>query len=431
MDVKNENRLSRVYEDIATYSLYEEALTANPGEVGHLHLPLIRNIVQQHQRTIKCAETGEPLIASYYTNAPEIFTAMDLHWYHLVQWAFGGGVENPHTMEDLEGAEKMPAANDMCTLLRLALYYLDAGVLPMPTALVSLNEPCDGVIGLHEAMRHHPEWRHLPVFAPDPPYFEDERSIRYFADELKRMVEFLTKHTGRTLDINRLREVVTISNEQYSLWAEYNELRRAVPCPHSHNIGMGCFSLLQTARCGYPENTQWYKDAIEDAEMRIRENKPEVPDQKIRLLWFDVQPTWYMSLSSWLEMEWGAVTVLTMFGYCPYTTVDTSTEDSMFQGLAKRCLFDVPMIRQARGVADNFMADIARIVRDYKMDAVIWPGHMGHKDGAASGSLMRELCRDLNVPLLHIGLDLYDRRYTTIDQVKDSIAQFFTAMGLG
>ena len=103
----------------------------------------------------------------------------------------------------------------------------------------------------------------------------------------------------------------------------------------------------------------------------------------------------------------------------------------MFQGLAKRCLFDVPMIRQARGIADNFLSDISRIVRDYKIDCVVWPGHMGHKDGAASGSLMREICRDLNVPLLHIGLDLYDRRYTTIEQIKDSMSQFFTAMGLG
>ena len=220
-----------------------------------------------------------------------------------------------------------------------------------------------------------------------------------------------------------MREVVTESNKQYALWSEYNELRRAVPCPHSHNLAMGCFAMVQTARCGYPENTKWFEDLVADAEMRVRENKPEVPNQRIRMLWFDVQPTWYNDLSTWLEMEWGAVTVLTMFGYAPYTPIDTSTEDTMFQGLAKRNLRDVPMIRQARGVADNFLGDITRIVKDYKMDCVIWPGHMGHKDGAASGSLMRELCRELNVPLLHIGLDLYDRRYTTIEQMKDTISR--------
>ena len=73
-----------------------------------------------------------------------------------------------------------------------------------------------------------------------------------------------------------------------------------------------------------------------------------------------------------------------MFGYTPYTLIDTSTEDSMFKGLAKRALSDVPMVRQARGVADNFLSDIRRIVKDYKIDCVVWPGHMGHKDGAAA-----------------------------------------------
>ena len=430
MDPRDEQRLARVFEEIATYSLYEEALKANPGDLGHLHLPLVRNVLRQHRETIRCVQEGIPFAASYFTDAPEIFTAMDIHWYHLIAQSFGGGGENIHMMDDLEGADKLPIATDICTLLRLAVYYLDAGVLPKPTVLVALNEPCDGVIGLHEALRRHREWRDVPTFTPDPPYFSDERSIQYFAGELKRMVEFLTRHTRMTLDINRLREVVEETNKQYALWVEYNELRRAKPCPHGYKLSMAPFGLVQTAGSGDPEHTKWYADLVADAEMRIRDNKPEVPDERIRALWFDVQPIWFDSLAPWMETEWGAVVVLCMFGYSPYTQVDTSTEDTIFAGLAKRNLIDPPMIRQARGIADNFLSDIARIVRDYQIDCVIWPGHMGHKDGAASVSLMREACRDLGVAFLTIGVDQFDKRYTTIDQMKDKISQFFNAMGL-
>ena len=429
MDPKDERRLVRVFEEIATYGLYEEALSAGVGELDHIHLPLVRNVLRQHRETVRCVEEGIPFAATYFTDAPEIFTAMDIHWYHLIAQSFGGGGENIHMMEDLEGVDKLPVASDVCTLLRLALHYLDAGVLPMPTVLVALSEPCDGVIGLHEALRRHKEWRHLPVFTPDPPYFSDERSIEYFAGELSRMVEFLTRHTGKTLNIDRLREIVTETNEQYLLWTEYNELRRAVPCPHGYKLSMAPFALVQTAGSGDPEHTIWYRDLVADAEMRIRENRPEVPDQKIRLLWFDVQPIWFDSLAPWMEQEWGAVVVMCMFGYAPYTQVDTSTEDSIFKGLAKRNLVDPPMVRQARGIADNFLADIFRIVKEYKIDCVVWPGHMGHKDGAASISLMREACRDLGVSFLHIGVDQFDKRYTTIEQMKDRISQFFTAMG--
>ena len=89
------------------------------------------------------------------------------------------------------------------------------------------------------------------------------------------------------------------------------------------------------------------------------------------------------------------------------------------------------MIHQGRGLADNVVHDITRVVKDYKIDCVIFPGHMGHKDMASSASIMREVCRDLEVPFLHIGLDQYDRRYTPIDEMKNRISQFFTAMDVG
>jgi len=62
---------------------------------------------------------------------------------------------------------------------------------------------------------------------------------------------------------------------------------------------------------------------------------------------------------------------------------------------------------------------------------VIWPGHMGHKDGSATMGIMRETCRELGVPFLHIGLDLFDKRYTSTEEVRDRTAEFFMGMGLG
>jgi hypothetical protein len=56
---------------------------------------------------------------------------------------------------------------------------------------------------------------------------------------------------------------------------------------------------------------------------------------------------------------------------------------------------------------------------------------MGHKDGAASIGIMREVCRDLGVPFLSLGLDLFDKRYTSTDKLKDVFSEFFTTMGLG
>ncbi len=430
MDEKKRRSLERVYEDMALFGALEEGLKLAPDEMTHIFLPLIENNIRINKRTVECVENGIPFVASNFTNPPEIFTAMDIHWYFIYQAAWGGGVENPHLAEDLELLDKMPIANDCCTLLRMALYYLDAGYLPRPTAWVGITEPCDGIVGVYQAISHHPEWRDIPAFSPEPTYYEDERSIKYYAGEMKRMVEFLTEHTGKTLDMDRLKEVVEETNKQYSLWHEYNYLRQSSPTPHDAVLPGSCFYVTNFEGAGHPRFTKWFEDLVEDAEKRVKENNPLVKNQKFRALWFDIPSVYYATLVPWMEEELGGTVVLDMVSYCPHTMIDTSSEDSIFEGMAKRSLCDGPMVRQARGFADNFLSDIVSIVKDFNIDLVIWPAHMGHKDGAASIRLMQDTCRELGVPFLSIGLDHVDKRYTTLDEIKDRISGFVRAMGL-
>jgi len=56
---------------------------------------------------------------------------------------------------------------------------------------------------------------------------------------------------------------------------------------------------------------------------------------------------------------------------------------------------------------------------------------MGHKDGAATVGIQRQTCREIGVPFLNIGLDLFDASYTSVDEVKDKVSEFFMGMGLG
>ena len=432
MDAKKERSLSRIREEVALYEPVARLLEAAPGEMGHLQLPIIKNILEQHRKTIECVENDLPFLASQFTNPVEILTAMDVHWYFHVQQLFSASGQGgaPHLAEDLDGADQLQLPKDCCTLIRLALYLQIAGLLPLPTAYLALTEPCDTIAGWHAAFMHHPDWRDIPCFAPDPPYRNDDRAIEYYANQMRDMVEFITRHTGKTLDMKRLEEVVEETTRGYQLWMEYNEIRRAIPTPHSYILPMSMFFQVNTLNAGDPGKRPWYRDMVADAERRVRENEPEVPEQKIRVFWYDIQPFYFGQIVSWLEQEWKAVIAMDMVSYCPYDLVDTSSEDSIFRGLAKRAFQDPPMIHQGRGLADNVVHDITRIVKDYSIDCVIFPGHMGHKDMAASASLMREVCRDLNVPFLHIGLDVADPRYTTVEEIKDRISQLFTVMGL-
>ena len=103
MDAKAEKSLSRIREELDLYEPIAAVLEANPGESGHLQIPILNTLIHQHKRTIECVETGEPFLASQYTNPVELLTAMDIHWYFHVQQMFagsgtGGGI---HIAEDL------------------------------------------------------------------------------------------------------------------------------------------------------------------------------------------------------------------------------------------------------------------------------------------------------------------------------------------
>jgi benzoyl-CoA reductase/2-hydroxyglutaryl-CoA dehydratase subunit BcrC/BadD/HgdB len=289
---------------------------------------------------------------------------------------------------------------------------------------------------LHQVMGHRSScWRDVPLFCPDPaPYFGDgsDRSIGYFANELRKTAAFLEEHTGKKLDFDKLKVVIEESNKHYELWREYNYLRRAVPAPHGHSMGgQTCYSLSQIFAVGDPEATVWFRDLVDLAEKRVAAHKGVIEGKKeIRLFWFDLNPTTFADqFMPWLEEEFGAVVVMDMLGNHDYTSIDTSSEDEIWRGLAKRGLFDTPMVRQAIGTADRFVEDLVRIVRDYKIDVVIWPGHMGHKEMLATNGIMREACQDLGVHFLDIRMDIWDDRYTPVEQIKDKFTRFFTAAG--
>lgn len=397
-----------------------------------LQTKTLDSLLEMYGRIIDAVDNGDPFVASYYCLAPELLTAMDLPYYMVMQTPFLAS-SVPYLVDDIDASEAIGLGNDLCTAIRLSIYYVEANLSPLPTCALNLLYPCDAAPLLHEVIVRNERWRDIPMFACDPPYYMDDRSLDYFADQLRQMGNFVAKHTGRKLDLDKLKETVEESNRMFGLWDEYNQLRRNVPSPHGWGIGgPQAFSQAWVYRAGMKEGTEWFQKLVDIAELNVKSGVGPVPKEKIRLFWFDLLPFgWIMDFLPWLEEEWGAVMVMDMFGNFPYTMIDTSSEEEMWRGLARRNLFDAPMVRQARGVADNFSGDIQRIVKDYKIDVVVWPGHMGHKDGAATVGIMRETCRDLGVPFVHLGLDLFDRRYSTPEQMKDKISEFFRAMGLG
>lgn len=393
---------------------------------------LAKFVSEARDRIIRAHEEGRPFVNNNYCTAPELTEAMDIPWLMLYEAPFMA-VSAEGLADQIDETQSMGLGTDLCTAIRTSIYYVEKNLVPVPSAVVGFIFPCDGMPMLHQVIKHSKTWGHVPMFCPDPPYFNDDRSIDYFANELKKMAAFLEKELGKKLDMDRLKEKIDEGNRQYLLWQEYNELRRAVPCPHGYGIGGPmCFSVAQLFKVGHKDGTQWFQSLVDVTEEKVEQGLGVVEKEKIRLFWFDIMPTGFIfEFMPWLEQEFGAVVVMDMFGNHPYTTIDTSDEQEIWRGLAKRGLFDTPMVRQAMGPAEGFVDDLIRIVKDYQIDVVVWPGHMGHKETQGAFGIMREACREIGVPFFDIRMDIFDRRYTTPDQIKDKFARFFAGVGLG
>ena len=197
--------------------LHEQTMALSEIPEMQLQVKTLESLLEMYGRIIRAVEEEEPFVASYYCLAPELLTAMDLPYYMVMQTPFLAS-SVPYLVDDIDAAEALGLGNDLCTAIRLSIYYVEANLSPLPTCALNLLYPCDAAPLLHEVIVRNERWRNIPMFGCDPPYYMDDRSLDYFAGQLREMGKFVETHTGRKLELDRLKECLEESNKMFTLW---------------------------------------------------------------------------------------------------------------------------------------------------------------------------------------------------------------------
>lgn len=391
-----------------------------------LAMYLMFGIVERYIKTvIKAAENDEPLIATWYGNAPEIPAAMGIVQTGPAEMML------QYNLDNVELAHKSQTPANTCGLLRIGAAVVENGLTPTPQAIISMLEPCDGQATTAEMWRKTPEWADLPAFGLDAPYGNTEEDIEYFAEECKRFAAFLEETCGVKLTEENLRRVNNEANKQYKLWSEICDLQASVPAPMPGFAIAGALPALTQHLFIGDKRTTWFLRIFKMASAaNAKKGIGAIPDERIRCIWIDIPYSEGDDYAAWLAETYGAAIVATSWGEgCHYTPVDTTNMDTMMHDIAKRSMCDAAMIRESRSTVDQLQETIRYMVAKYKADVVIFPGHKGHKDMPASVRFWRETCRELGVPLLELTCDLTDPTYRTLDDVKAVTETFFDAQG--
>jgi hypothetical protein len=145
-------------------------------EEGELSARLLRILLESKERVVDAVVNEKPFIGGYFCNAPEIFTSMGLPWFMVMETPFLAA-SAPFILKDIDGAEEMGLGGDLCTAIRLPIYYIENNMMPIPTCCLGLIYPCDGAPMLHQVLMHNSNWKNVPLYSCDPPYTSDERAI--------------------------------------------------------------------------------------------------------------------------------------------------------------------------------------------------------------------------------------------------------------
>ncbi|MCL4442152.1 MAG: 2-hydroxyacyl-CoA dehydratase family protein [Firmicutes bacterium] len=324
-------------------------------------------------------------------------------------------------INDYAVAQGLPA--DICSTNRLANGYLLKGLYPEITCAVFHSSPCDnqktvGPVAIKEMLGR-------PIFHIDIPHFSSQREHKYVAAQFKEEIKFLEKQLGRKFSWERMRSVCEESNKMMEKIVEWNQLRRTIPLPQSSKISC-LMVLVMLAFSGQEEGTYIMSEFAAECEERIARGESSAPDgEKIRAAWF-VDALWQdLSLYDWMEMELGLVVPIDLFGYMATGVfLDTSTQDSMLESLARKCIETIPMIRQINGDYEPFIGDWMRMISDFKADCGIFGGHVGCRGSAGVLGLAKEAFREANIPLLVLEYDFLDNRVTSSEDLQMEITRF-------
>ena len=158
---------------------------------------------------------------------------------------------------------------------------------------------CDPRYKWYQALQHYMDVPMHVINLPFPAYEENitveevqDYYIKYSIEELKALISFLEKQTGKKMDWDKLSELIELSDRTWTLIGDVYDLRRAIPCPMDTGDAMN--TMVPTV---YMMGTQaaydFYKELYDELKYKIDNKIGVVEEEKYRLLWGGGLPPWF------------------------------------------------------------------------------------------------------------------------------------------
>jgi len=312
----------------------------------------------------------------------------------------------------LEEAEQAGYATDACGYHRSVIGAAQQGVMPVPDVLVATTVPCTGGLAVMENLARR---FNKPLFVLNVPQQDDDEAVDYLAAQMRAMVDFITRHTGKTLDKDRLARAVELSNQAREIMGEVYRLARRVPSPNNGRL-LNNFGIVMPLFFGTEAAVDIARAYRREFAERIESGQPGVPGEQLRLLWIQNRIQFKNPVVEMLEKDYRANIVADELNSVTWGPIDPGDP---LRGMARRSI-SIPF----NGEVNRRIRHLQQMAKDFRLHGAINPCHWGCRQGTGARGLIAAGLKEIGVPVLNLEVDCVDTRNFAEGQLRTRLEAF-------
>lgn len=322
--------------------------------------------------------------------------------------------------ELLTAASEYGIPPEVCSGQRAAAGLALQGLIPRPRIVINTALVCDPAIKTFEVVGKR---FGCPTFFLDQPYRFDGAGLRYYGQEIEKLIAFLETETGRRMDRKRLEQTVALSQQAAALYREVGELRKAIPSP-VRNIDSFNHCMIYLMLAGTPEAVDYFRVVRDEAREILEGKRPPLrARENYRLLCLYGIPGFAMDLLDWMEQEHGATLVMDTFNAWVYE--GEMDPGKPLESLARKMGY-WPMAIPFCGPVENWKEMALRMGREYRADGALLLAPIGCQQSCGTIRTVRDaLKEELGIPSLLADCDILDPSVVSPEELKGRLEGFF------
>jgi benzoyl-CoA reductase/2-hydroxyglutaryl-CoA dehydratase subunit BcrC/BadD/HgdB len=376
-------------------------------------------LAKYYTRLLEAPQKGDFVAAHTVFFPVEILYAMDIVPMHTEMTTWITAMFLGDQAELLSAGAELGLAPEICSPHRGLAGAFHLKALPRPNVMLWSNLICDNSAKSGELVM---ELNDCPGFFLDRPFQQSKEEVDYFVGELKELINFLERQSGKKMNWDRLSEMVARMDKQIKLLQEIGELRKAVPSPYPFQ---GFLKLLSADYMypGQPEAIEYLEALRQELTDMVKSGKGAVPNERFRLMTLFIPPLYLMGFLDKISQERGAVSVVEpLFSLWLEGGLDPSKP---LESIAKKS-FLTPESRSMYGpLTEQALDEIVKAAKDYKVDGAIYWAFIGCRHTCATIKLVKDILNEIDVPMLTVDCDLVDPTINSKEDVKEKLERFF------